>query len=52
MIPLLLILIPMLSGLAVFFLKEASSSKALALGSSVITLALSLMAINSKGVLH
>ena len=52
MIPLLLILIPMLSGLAVFFLKEANSSKALALGSSVITLALSLMAINSKGVLH
>ena len=52
MIPLLLILIPLLSGLAVFFLKEARSSKALALGSSVITLALSLMAVSSKGVLH
>ena len=52
MIALLLILIPLLSGLAVFFLKDASTSKALALGSSVITLALSLMAVNSKGVLH
>ena len=52
MIPLLLILIPLLSGLAVFFLKDATTSKALALGSSVITLALSLMAVSSKGVLH
>jgi len=52
MIPLLLILIPLLSGLAVFFLKEARSSKAFALGSSVITLAVSLMAVSSKGVLH
>ena len=52
MIPLLLILIPLLSGLAVFFLKEVHSSKAFALGSSVITLALSLMAVSSKGVLH
>ena len=52
MIPLLLILIPLLSGLAVFFLKDATTSKALALGSSVITLVLSLMAVSSKGVLH
>ncbi len=52
MIPLLLILIPLLSGLAVFFLKDATTSKVLALGSSVITLALSLMAVSSKGVLH
>jgi NADH-quinone oxidoreductase subunit M len=52
MIPLLLILIPLLSGLAVFFLKEARSSKAFALGSSVLTLAVSLMAVSSKGVLH
>ncbi|MEI6584937.1 MAG: NADH-quinone oxidoreductase subunit M [Sediminibacterium sp.] len=52
MIPLLLILIPLLSGLTVFFLKDATTSKALALGSSVITLALSLMAVSSKGVLH
>ncbi len=52
MIPLLLILIPLLSGLAVFFLKDATISKVLALGSSVITLALSLMAVSSKGVLH
>ena len=52
MIALLLILIPLLSGLAVFLLKDAASVKLLAIGSSFITLALSLLAVTSKGVLH
>lgn len=52
MIPLLLILIPLLSGLAVFMLKDSPSSKALALVSSVATLALSLSAVFSKGALN
>ena len=52
MIPLLLISIPLLSGLAVLLLKDSPASKALALVSSIATLALALVAVFSKGVLH
>ncbi len=52
MIPLLLILIPLLSGLAVFLLKDSPASKSLALASSVATLAVSLVAVFSKGELN
>ena len=51
MIPLLLILIPLLSGLAVFLLKDSPSTKALAFVSSLATLVLSLMAVFTKGAL-
>lgn len=51
MIPLLLILIPLLSGLAVFLLKDSPSTKALALVSTLATLVLSLMAVFTKGTL-
>ncbi len=52
MIPLLLISIPLLSGLAVLLLKDSPASKALALVSSIATLALALVAVFSKGALH
>ncbi|MDB5191358.1 MAG: hypothetical protein JWQ96_921, partial [Segetibacter sp.] len=43
MIPFLLILIPLVSGLIAFFLKEANTAKAWALLSSVATLAVGLI---------
>ena len=52
MIPLLLISIPLLSGLAVLLLKDSPASKALALVSSIAILALALVAVFSKGILH
>ena len=51
MIPVLLISIPLLSGLAAFLLKGSPASKAFALASSLATLALALVAVFSKGVL-
>lgn len=51
MIPLLLILIPLLSGLTVFLLKNSSASKSLALVASLVTLLLSVIAVFSKGAL-
>ena len=45
MVPVLLILIPLLTGLVTFFLKEAKAAKGFALLSSVITLAIALAGI-------
>ncbi len=45
MVPVLLILIPLLTGLVTFFLKEAKAAKGFALLSSVITLAVALAGI-------
>ncbi len=45
MVPVLLILIPLLTGLVTFFLKEAKAAKSFALLSSVITLAVALAGI-------
>ncbi len=44
----LLILIPLLSGFATFFLKEERSVKAWALLASVATLAISLITLSAK----
>jgi NADH-quinone oxidoreductase subunit M len=45
MIALLLILVPLLSGIAAFFLKKENSAKSLALFSSIVTLAVSLLGL-------
>jgi NADH-quinone oxidoreductase subunit M len=49
MIPVLLIVIPLVTGLLSFFIKEERSVKALALFSSVITLIVSLMSLSQTG---
>ena len=49
MIPVLLIVIPLLTGLVSFFLKEERSAKAFALLSSVATLAVSLISLFQSG---
>ena len=49
MIPVLLIVIPLVTGLLSFFIKEERSAKALALFSSVITLIVSLMSLSQTG---
>ncbi|HEV8271685.1 MAG TPA: NADH-quinone oxidoreductase subunit M, partial [Chitinophagaceae bacterium] len=41
----LLILVPLLSGIAAFFLKKENSAKSLALFSSIVTLAVSLLGL-------
>jgi NADH-quinone oxidoreductase subunit M len=45
MISLLLILIPLLSGIAAFFLKKENAAKGWALFSSIVTLAISLLGL-------
>jgi NADH-quinone oxidoreductase subunit M len=45
MIALLLILVPLLSGIAAFFLKKENSAKSWALFSSIVTLAVSLLGL-------
>ena len=49
MIPVLLIVIPLVTGLLSFFLKEERSAKAFALLSSVATLAVSLISLSQTG---
>jgi NADH-quinone oxidoreductase subunit M len=49
MIPVLLIVIPLVTGLLSFFIKEERSVKALALFSSVITLIVALMSLSQTG---
>jgi NADH-quinone oxidoreductase subunit M len=49
MIPVLLIVIPLATGLLAFFLKEERSAKAFALLSSVATLAVSLISLSQTG---
>src|SRR4051812_14485863 len=49
MIPVLLIVIPLVTGLLSFFVKEERSVKALALFSSVVTLIVSLMSLSQTG---
>ena len=55
MIPVLLIVIPLLSGLAAFFIKQEKAVKSWALFSTVITLVVSLLgltALNKAANLH